>query len=472
MNIATSQPNKKNIVINKSRSYNEVVEYLSSKWSNIPDTTLERMKLLDNALGNPSKKVDTVIVAGTNGKSSTIYFTAQLLKEDGYKVGCYYAPHFLTYNERFSINQNYISNKTFTEIANDVINTAESLSITAHTSELLTAIALNYFVQEGVEVALLEADKGGAGNPVSICSPCVAAITRVTSPASTTTEDELTALVHNIMGIAQKGTYVVAGDQSKAHLQLMETLAGEKGAQWAMPIRKLAALPYPYEQLHGRCAALAERIGQLFSQKKNPAQEPENNRLLFREEKRRGRPTIEARREANMHPKKTLSQFWKETINQLPAHFQLFDKEKPSILLDNAHNLDAFNNLLLGIRLLHYQRPLKGLTLIMSATEGSLHSEEFIKAIRYFFKKTAGQIFICPLSKTNLEANELISWDIEQVTNDLKSLKVKAKAFSTFIEAFEAAKASVDERNGLVVITGSQTIISEYWSYKGLKKLI
>ena len=31
-----------------------------------------------------------------------------------------------------------------------------------------------------------------------------------------------------------------------------------------MPICKLAALAYPFEQLHGRCAALAERIAEMY----------------------------------------------------------------------------------------------------------------------------------------------------------------------------------------------------------------
>ena len=31
-----------------------------------------------------------------------------------------------------------------------------------------------------------------------------------------------------------------------------------------MPIRKIAPLPYPYEQLHGRCATLAERIASTY----------------------------------------------------------------------------------------------------------------------------------------------------------------------------------------------------------------
>ena len=63
------------------------------------------------------------------------------------------------------------------------------------------------------------------------------------------------------------------------------------------------------------------------------------------------------------------------------------------------------------------------------------------------------------------------SWDVEKITNDTKSMKIKVKAAKNFKEAFETARKSVDERNGLVVITGSSTMISEYWRYKGVKKI-
>ena len=48
---------------------------------------------------------------------------------------------------------------------------------------------------------------------------------------------------------------------------------------------------------------------------------------------------LEAKRQSELNPKKTVEQFWKENTNELPARFQLLDKEKPSILLDNASNL-------------------------------------------------------------------------------------------------------------------------------------
>lgn len=60
--------------------------------------------------------------------------------------------------------------------------------------------------------------------------------------------------------------------------------------------------------------------------------------------------------------------------------------------------------------------------------------------------------------------------DIEKITNDVKNFKIKAKAAKNFDDAFDLAKKSVDERHGLVVITGSNAIISHYWHQKGLKK--
>jgi folylpolyglutamate synthase/dihydropteroate synthase len=167
-----------------------------------------------------------------------------------------------------------------------------------------------------------------------------------------------------------------------------------------------------------------------------------------------------------------LEQFWKEISSDMPGSFQLLEKEKPTILLDSAHNLDAVENLLLGIRLLHYQRPLKGLTLIIGASAGTLHSEAFTKMLRYFFKKTSGLLFICPLENPLPGSGEDVSWDVEAVAHDMKGLKIKTRACASFSEAFALAVKSVDERHGLVAVTGSRSIIQNYWQLQGMKKLV
>ena len=78
------------------------------------------------------------------------------------------------------------------------------------------------------------------------------------------------------------------------------------------------------------------------------------------------------------------------------GRFELLNKEKPSILLDNASNVDALSNLYLGIRLLHYQKPLKGLALIIGFSKAN-NPLEAIKLLRYLLKKVSGSVFFVSL---------------------------------------------------------------------------
>ncbi len=472
-NVTNQKPTAAAKGTGKQRSYNEIIDYLESSWTaNRADTTLSSLKQLDKALGSLSQKVPTIVIAGTNGKSLTSHFTTRLLREEGLTVGTFYAPHILTYNERFSLNNETISNKVLTDVGNEVINIAEDLNLTLNSFEILTMMALVYFKQSNVDVAILEVNENGPSDATNICSSKIVAITRIIDPqASPNAKSTDKALIQEILSIVKPGAIVVSADQSKLNLQTMQDIVVEKNAEWAMPIRKLAPLAYPFEQLHGRCAALAERITSIyinsFAQKDSVLVA---NSLLTKKKGQRGRPTLEIKRQTELNPKRTIEQFWKETLNTLPGHFQLLDKEKPTILLDPAANLDAFKNLLLGTRLLHYKRPLKGLTIILGCNNEELDIHELIKLLRYFFKKTSGQVIVCPVEPVPGHKGHK-AWDIEKVTNDIKSLKIKAKATANFAEALEAAQKTVDERHGVIVITGSTSIISEYWKHKGLKKL-
>lgn len=462
---------KSSISFPKQLSYSEVIEFLDSNWStHKQDKSLACMKKLNQAFDSVAQKINAIFITGTNGKSLTANFAAQLLKKEGLQVGCFYNPHILTYNERFSFNLETIANKTFTELANEVLNTAHTLGIKVATSEVLAMMALLHFSRNKSDVVICEIDTQEQHHPLYVCSPKIAAVTRLTPSEQPLEQDAIENMINTTLSFVSKDMYVVSADQSKAHLQAMQDLAQKKHATWAMPIRKLAALNYPYEQLHGRCAALAERIANVYV---NTYSDQDaivvTNSLLTKQKGQRGRPTLEAKRQSELNPKKTLEQFWKETFSTLPGRFQLLDKEKPSILLDNANNIDAFKNVLLGIRLLHYQRPLKGIAVILSCDNPHLELTELLKLLRYFFKKTSGTVIVCPTTSDDKAAAKY--WNVEKITNDLKSMKIKARACATFKEAFTTAQQSVDERNGLITITGSNGILTEYWHHKGLKKL-
>lgn len=469
----TQQSIKKSALkLSQPLGYSEVIEYLDNKWSTPLDKTLKRFKAIDKALGNVAKTIPSILVAGSNGKSLTAYFTAKLLKEEGLNVGVLSSPHILTYNERIVVDGEAINNKKFTEVGNAVINTIEQEKIDANSAEILTAMALLAFKDSKTDVAVLEVQQPDRHDPVTICNTKVVAITRVTSDQINTEDPKFNDLVKNLADLAVNNSIMISADQSKINLQAIQEKALENGAQWAMPIRKLAALPYPFEQLHGRCAALAERASQLYIENfanKNTA--IATNSLLIKPKGQRGRPSLETKRSLELNPHRTVEQFWKECeITALPGRFQLLDKEKPSILLDNADNIDAFANTLLGIRLLHYQKPLKGLTIIIGCENGNIHTPEFLRQIRYFFKKTSGQIIFCPIKNSKDAENATKKWDVEAITNDIKNVKVKAHSVKNFSEAFDLAKKSVDERYGLIVITGSKSIVAEYWNNKGIKK--
>jgi hypothetical protein len=244
----------------------------------------------------------------------------------------------------------------------------------------------------------------------------------------------------------------------------MKDWIDEKGAKWAMPIRKLASLPYIFEQLYGRSASLAERITQIYVEEIKKKFSPFlRGNLLATQKGQRGRPSLEAKRQAELNPIKTLKSFWNEEFELLRGRFELLDKEKPTILLDTGHNIDALTNVFLGIRLLHYQRPLKGLALIMGIST-QIQSSDVIKLIRYLFKKITGQVYFIPLAGV---ANY---YDPEELAATAKDLNFKAKSCNSFEEAFELAKKNVDERAGVVAICGNQSLVSEYWKLKGIKK--
>lgn len=451
--------------LGKTRSYNEVVEHLEGlKALEYGEKAIARMQALDLLYDKASEKIDIILVGGTNGKSSTIHFAAKLLKEEGFKVGTSYSTHLLTPNERILADAQLIPNKVFTDIVNDVINTAEKNKIDATSFEILTFASLLHFNAEKLDVALLEVGYGGKFDATAAFNPKIAAITRVAEDHIGLLDEDLDVVALEMVEVAKAGTWFISAEQSKIRLQKMKTYGEERGIKWAMPIRKLASLPYIFEQLYGRIASLGERIAQIYVEDIKEKFSPFlRGNLLATQRGQRGRPTLEAKRHAELNPIKTLKSFWNEQFNLLRGRFELLDKEKPSILLDNASNLDALTNLFLGIRLLHYQKPLKGLTLMIGFTK-TINPLEAIKLIRYLLKKVSGQVYFMPLP------SNVISHDPHDLVTLAKELNIKAKACNSFQDAFEQAKESIDERDGLLAISGSNEMIGEYWKYRGIKR--
>ena len=462
IHIDTKAQNKKNSLLQSPRLYNEIIHYLDTHWNTTPN--LIAISQLDESFGFPSKKLDIATVSGTTGKSTTIYFASKLLQEEGVKVGAFYTPHIISYNERFVINNEQISNKTFTALANKVIQTAEDKKIAASSKDILTMMAFLFFKENDVNIAIFENSGTYSLDPVLYCDVKIAALTRI---ISNTSHDDISTAFTNILSPLTSKTHFVAADQNKQNLQIIHQLVESKGSNWSMPIRKLAPLSYPFEQLHGRCAALAERIAQIYSDNflhKNKADVVYSS-LLVKPKGLRGRPTLEAKKTSESYPKKSLELFWNKTTTTLPCRFQFLQNQKPMILLDNADNIDALNNLFLGYRLLSYKQQFKEVSLILGCHANQFEDEEFLKELRYFVKKASGAIAFCPIEPIPGEKSKQ-SWDVQKIAQLTKNAKIKTKAYNSFTEAFAGVKTSTNNAQDLIIITGSQAIVREYLNTK------
>jgi len=466
-NVSTKVSKGASIALGKVRSYHEVVEYLDSLPSReCSPSAVARMQQLNMFFDDVVHKVHTVLVAGTNGKSLAINFAMKLFAEENVMACALYSTHFLNYNERIVCNGETIANKSFLDIMNEVIDRVEQAGIHATAHELMMLGGFLYAIECKAEVVLVEVALGGKNDVSSICSPKITVVTRIADDATHTLGADLDAIALELISVAQPGALFISAEQSKLRLQKMKTLVEDIGARWAMPIRKLAPLPYIYEQLYGRTASLGERITQVYVEEVQKRFSPFlRGNLLATQEGQRGRPTLEAKRNAEINPIKSMKNFWKQQTSFLRGRFELLEKEKPMIVLDNASNIDAFMNVFLGVRLLHYQRVLKGFVLIIGVAK-SLDADAFLKAIRYLLKKVTGEVIFVPLTNAGFE-----SYHPEELLVMARGLNVRARISPSLEQALTIAREQVDPREGLVVITGAPSLVTEYWRIRDVKKI-
>src|SRR5580692_11179227 len=62
--------------------------------------SLDEIRVLLEALGNPQKRFPAVLIAGTNGKGSTAATLASILAAAGLRTGLYTSPHLTRVTER------------------------------------------------------------------------------------------------------------------------------------------------------------------------------------------------------------------------------------------------------------------------------------------------------------------------------------------------------------------------------------
>jgi dihydrofolate synthase/folylpolyglutamate synthase len=138
---------------------------------------LDRIETLLAAIGNPERAFRIVQVGGTNGKGSVSAMLAAILEAAGHRVGLYTSPHLVDFRERIRVNGQPISEA-------DVVDGVEAIGtlvarLDATMFEAATALGLDHFAREGVDVAVLEVGLGGRLDATTVGAPVVEVLSRI-----------------------------------------------------------------------------------------------------------------------------------------------------------------------------------------------------------------------------------------------------------------------------------------------------
>jgi dihydrofolate synthase/folylpolyglutamate synthase len=185
----------------EARNYRETLEYLFGLQRFGIKLGLKTITALLQRLGDPHGGMKAVHIAGSNGKGSTAAFLSSLLRQAGYRVGLYTSPHLIDFTERIRVNHVPIAEERVVQLTLQIRHVVDRMeregelwptTATPHFPqnidpckptitffEFTTAMALVYFQEERVDVAVLETGMGGRLDATNVMDPLLSLITPI-----------------------------------------------------------------------------------------------------------------------------------------------------------------------------------------------------------------------------------------------------------------------------------------------------
>ena len=183
---------------------------------------------LDGHFGHPHRNYRTIHVGGTNGKGSCAHTLAAILQQCGMKVGLYTSPHLVDFRERIRVNGQPISEDYVVDFVEHERSFFESLYPSFF--EVTTAMALRYFSDMKVDVAVIEVGLGGRLDSTNIITPTLSVITNISFDHTQFLGDTLAKIAGEKAGIIKRGVPVVIGEATEETQPVFCRKAEEAGA--------------------------------------------------------------------------------------------------------------------------------------------------------------------------------------------------------------------------------------------------
>jgi dihydrofolate synthase/folylpolyglutamate synthase len=187
---------------------------------------LDNIYALLDAIGQPHKKLQTIHIAGTNGKGSTAAFLKSILQAQGYTVALYTSPHLVRFNERIRINDVLISDEEIVAYTEKLRPHIDRLGCSFF--EATTALAFAYFAEKSPDIAIIETGLGGRLDATNVLSPILTLITPVDFDHREYLGNTLRQIAGEKAGIIKPAVPCLTNNTSPEVLSVLQTKCREQ----------------------------------------------------------------------------------------------------------------------------------------------------------------------------------------------------------------------------------------------------
>ncbi len=216
------------------------------------DTAATR-SLLD-AEGLLATRRKYAVVTGSRGKGSVSAIMAKLLEALGHRAGMLTSPHLVHWNERIRVNGRMIPTADFLRILTDLQPAIDSRVAAMSGAQYISpqgiflAIALRYFDENDVDVAVLEVGRGGRFDDIAIVPNRLAVFAPIMLEHQALLGDTLQRIAWHKAGIIkERGVALSLAQPEEAQAELRREAVRQKASLTFLPAaeqaRHIADLP-------------------------------------------------------------------------------------------------------------------------------------------------------------------------------------------------------------------------------------
>jgi dihydrofolate synthase/folylpolyglutamate synthase len=408
---------------------------------------LEPTRRAVELLGDPQRSYRVIHITGTNGKTSTTRFIERILREHGLRTGRFTSPHLLKFTERMAIDGEPVSDEVLYSVYVDIepilVMVDQELATQSEAPltffEALSVLGFAVFADAPVDVLVLEVGMGGAWDSTNVADGDVAVFTPVGLDHMDRLGNTISEIAETKSGIIKQGALVVTSDQTPEALQVLQRVSSEK-AEGLFQLGKDFSVESHQATSTGQRVEVSGLAG-----KYGPYEAP-----VFGIHQSANLAVAIAAVEAFLGGGQVpiADDVLRSAIADLssPGRLQLVRTE-PALLLDGAHNPAGAKTLAVSLKSEFSDKPLVGLVAVLSD-----------KDVAGVFGELAG----CFEQLVVTESSSNRSLDIA----DLEKLAIehsgtKTEAVSGVRVALERARMIALEIDGMVVVTGSISLVGD-----------